>query len=110
MSSTLWHHHSHRPTDDPSPLAPLARKYHTHCWGDDFSTNGLAFFHKHEALVLEEAGRGSSGLLEFRAGDGWVPLCTCLGVEVPEVPFPRNDDWAEYKKKVNAEANAVDEA
>lgn len=110
MSSTLWHHHSHRPTDDPSPLAPLARKYHAHCWGDDFPTNGLAFFNKHEALVREAAGPALDGLLEFRAGDGWGPLCAFFGAEVPEVPFPRNDDWAEYKKKINSETNGDQEA
>lgn len=48
--------------------------------------------------------------MEFRPSDGWVPLCTFLGAEVPEAPFPRNDDWAEYKKKVNGEAGGVEEA
>lgn len=107
MTSTLWHQHSHRPADDPSPLAPMARKYHRHCWGDDFPANGLAFLREHEAVVREVAGKRPGGYLEFRAGDGWGPLCKYLGVEVPERPFPRNDAWVEYKRRAEAEAERL---
>jgi hypothetical protein len=41
-------------------------------------------------------------LLVFEAKDGWEPLCKFLGVPVPEVPFPRVNDTAEFKRRVVA--------
>ncbi|GAA2145716.1 hypothetical protein GCM10009727_46430 [Actinomadura napierensis] len=35
-------------------------------------------------------------LLEFEAAQGWEPLCAFLGVPVPDEPFPRSNDRAEY--------------
>lgn len=35
-------------------------------------------------------------LVEWRAEDGWEPICAALGVPVPEQPFPwrnRREDW-----------------
>lgn len=34
----------------------------------------------------------SERLLFFNVKDGWEPLCNMLGVEVPDVPFPRIND------------------
>jgi hypothetical protein len=77
----------------------LSRKYHAHCWGNDFPKNGRTFFREHNALV-REASKGRK-FLELQAKDGWAPLCEFLGLSVPEgVPFPRSDDWVEYKKMV----------
>jgi hypothetical protein len=39
-------------------------------------------------------------LLVFEAKDGWEPLCKFLGVPVPNEPFPRVNDTAEFKKRV----------
>lgn len=36
--------------------------------------------------------------LEYTMGDGWEPLCSFLGREVPDVPFPRLNDSA-YRKQ-----------
>jgi len=36
-------------------------------------------------------------LLEFKLEDGWGPLCNFLGEEVPDVPFPRVNEAAEFK-------------
>jgi hypothetical protein len=41
-------------------------------------------------------------LLVFAVKDGWEPLCTFLGVPVPEESFPRVNDTAEFKKRVVA--------
>jgi hypothetical protein len=102
MATTLIHAQARRAPDDPSPMAALARKYHRHCWGDDFPVNGAALFERHNDLVREaSAGRR---FLEYAVGSGWAPLCEFLGVAVPEGrEFPRADDWVEYKKKVERE-------
>jgi hypothetical protein len=41
-------------------------------------------------------------LLVHEAKDGWGPLCAFLGVPVPEVPYPRVNDTAEFKRRVVA--------
>ncbi|KAH8902140.1 hypothetical protein BR93DRAFT_887972 [Coniochaeta sp. PMI_546] len=106
MMSTLWHLHTSRPADDPSPMNQLSRKYHHHCWGNDFPKNGRACFHEHNALV-RKASKGRK-FLELQAKDGWVPLCEFLGVPVPEgIAFPRSDDWAEYKMVEKQKQNAA---
>lgn len=39
-------------------------------------------------------------LLVFEAKQGWGPLCEFLGVPVPDEPFPRANDTAEFKRRV----------
>jgi hypothetical protein len=98
MLSTLIHAQAKRPADDPSPMAVMARKYHLHCWGDDFPANGRDLFKRHNELV-RKASNGRK-FLEYEVEDGWAPLCEFLGVPPPELgtEFPRADDWLEYKK------------
>ena len=35
-------------------------------------------------------------LLVFEVKDGWQPLCTFLDQPVPDVPFPRTNNTAEF--------------
>lgn len=54
----------------------------------------IAAFERHNAEVRRSAP--ASRLLEWRAADGWEPLCKALGVPIPDEPFPRvntRDDW-----------------
>jgi len=37
-------------------------------------------------------------LLEFKLADGWGPSCEFLGKEVPDVPFPRVNEAAEFQE------------
>lgn len=39
-------------------------------------------------------------LLEFEAVDGWAPLCDFLGVEIPDEPFPYENDSAAMKRYI----------
>lgn len=41
-------------------------------------------------------------LLVFEAREGWEPLCEFLGVPVPDVPYPRVNDTAEFRRRVIA--------
>lgn len=105
MESTLWHAHVHQPVPNPSPMTPLSDKYHKHCWGNDLPRNGRAAYRAHNELVRQLARANRRKLLEYRPGDGWEPLCEFLGVEgdeVPREPFPKSDDWAGYKRMVEA--------
>ena len=107
MESTLVHLQRTRTPDDPSPMAVLSRKYHRHCWGVDFETTGREFFNQHNQLVRDSA-RGRK-FLEWQPQDGWGPLCAFLGVDAPPegTPFPRSDDWLEYKKRVEEEKHSL---
>jgi hypothetical protein len=53
-----------------------------------------AFYEQHNEHVRREAP--ADRLLEWRASDGWEPLCAALGVPVPAEPFPHTNTRAEW--------------
>ena len=62
----------------------------------------MAAFDAHNAAV--KAAIPSGQLLEFQAKEGWEPLCSFLGKPVPDGPFPRTNDRAEFWDKVSGAA------
>lgn len=38
-------------------------------------------------------------LLVWRPGDGWEPICTALGLPVPEAPFPHMNTTEEFRQR-----------
>ena len=36
-------------------------------------------------------------LLVFRAGDGWAPLCSFLGTEIPTAEYPRLNNAQQFR-------------
>ncbi|BCL13248.1 sulfotransferase family protein [Micromonospora sagamiensis] len=46
----------------------------------------IACYERHNEAVRREVP--ADRLLEYRAGQGWEPLCRFLGVEVPDSPYP----------------------
>jgi hypothetical protein len=64
-------------------------------FGNDFSkANVIAAFERHNAEVRRTIA--PERLLEFRAKDGWEPICAFLGVPVPDEPFPRTNAREEF--------------
>jgi len=60
----------------------------------DDAASAMAAFERHNARVRELAP--PERLLEWRAADGWEPLCAALDLPVPDEPFPRvntRDEW-----------------
>jgi hypothetical protein len=56
-------------------------------------------FNRHVAAVREHVP--PEQLLVFDVKEGWEPLCTFLGVPVPEDrPFPRLNDTATFQARV----------
>jgi hypothetical protein len=54
----------------------------------------MSAYERHNATVRRSLP--PDRLLEWRAQDGWSPICHRLGLPVPEVPFPwtnRREDW-----------------
>jgi Sulfotransferase domain len=56
-----------------------------------------AFYERHNEQVRREAP--PDRLLEWRATDGWEPLCEALGVDVPAEPFPRVNTREEWRNR-----------
>lgn len=61
-------------------------------WDDP--TVARAFYERHNDRVRREAPAGR--LLEWRASEGWEPLCRALDLPVPEEPFPHTNTRAEW--------------
>ncbi|KAF5965775.1 putative nad dependent epimerase protein [Fusarium bulbicola] len=100
MKETIVHYLDHRVVDETTPMAVMARNYSKFCWDDDFEKNGLDLFRRHNEQVRLAAKERE--FLEYTVGDGWEPLCAFLKVPVPgSIPFPRKDDWLEYKKQIH---------
>ncbi|KAK7416604.1 hypothetical protein QQX98_005075 [Neonectria punicea] len=53
---------------------------------DVFTAKGYEMYYDD---VRTEARNRSMKILEFKAEDGWEPLCKFVGKEVPKTPFPR---------------------
>lgn len=61
-------------------------------WDD--RTKLMAAYERHNAEVRQAVS--PYRLLEWRATDGWAPLCRALNLPVPDLPFPwvnRREDW-----------------
>src|SRR6185503_15007982 len=57
--------------------------------------SSIAAFERHNAHVLATAP--PERLVQWRAAEGWAPLCAALGVPIPDEPFPRintREQWA----------------
>ena len=44
-------------------------------------------------------------LVEWQPGDGWEPLCTALGVAVPDEPFPFENSTSEFVERVRSRSS-----
>lgn len=61
-------------------------------WRDDVAA--MAAYHRHNDAVRREVP--ADQLVEWQPGDGWEPLCTALGVDVPDEPFPHVNTTEEF--------------
>jgi hypothetical protein len=63
-------------------------------WDLDDRDACIAAFERHNARVRDEVS--PDRLVEWRPSDGWEPLCTALGVPVPDEAFPRTNTTEEF--------------
>lgn len=61
-------------------------------WRDDDAA--MAAYDRHNDAVRREVP--TERLVEWQPGDGWEPLCTALGLAVPEEPFPHVNSTEEF--------------
>lgn len=75
----------------------------------DFSKdNVIAAYERHNASVI--ANIPADRLLVFEAVQGWEPLCEFLDVSVPDEPFPRTNDAAEFAGHAEKAKGLADQA
>jgi hypothetical protein len=56
-----------------------------------------AAYEAHNAAVRAEAP--PDRLVEWQPSDGWEPLCTALGVPIPDEPFPVTNTTEEFRER-----------
>ena len=74
-------------------VALLERFAGTKQWNDPATL--LAAYERHNAQVRQVVP--GDRLLEWRAEEGWEPICSALGLPVPDRPFPwtnRRREWS----------------
>jgi sulfotransferase family protein len=62
--------------------------------GWDDAATAQAFYERYNERVRREAP--AERLLDWRATDGWEPLCAALDLPVPDEPFPHVNSRAEW--------------
>jgi Sulfotransferase domain len=73
----------------------LFRARFTPGWDD--RAQAIAAYERHNEDVRASADPGR--LLEWRAGDGWEPICAALGLAVPDEPFPHENTTADFNAR-----------
>jgi len=63
---------------------------------NDVEDHAIAVFNKHIKDV--KAAIDPARLLVYEVGSGWEPLCTFLGVPVPDTPYPSVNSTKDFKK------------
>lgn len=61
---------------------------------------GMAWYERYNAEVRAEIP--AERLVEWKAADGWGPLCDALGLPVPDEPFPRVNSSEEFQATFGA--------
>ena len=56
----------------------------TPAWQDEQAAKAAYLAYNEHVRATAPAGR----LVEWRPGDGWEPICSALGLDVPDHPFP----------------------
>lgn len=61
---------------------------------------GMAWYERYNAEVRAEIP--AARLVEWKAADGWNPLCEALGVPVPDEPFPKVNTTEDFQASFGA--------
>ena len=74
----------------PRRRALLLRLFERNLGADwRIQTSAIAGYERHNAAV--RAAVAPARLIDWRAGDGWEPICAALGLAVPADPFPNEN-------------------
>jgi len=95
----VWFHRWVEPAIG-SYSGPAAARFHAGWFRaytvEDAMANARERYREHNETIRKMVP--PERLLEFKLADGWGPLCEFLGKEVPDVPFPRVNEAAEFEE------------
>lgn len=83
-----------RNNDDPNSLVETLIRHGTFDGQIDDPDHVMDVFRRHEEEVRETIP--AERLLVYSVGSGWEPLCDFLGVPVPDEPFPKTNNTAQF--------------
>ncbi len=83
----------------PSPLADQLIAERTFGGKPNDRSHAIAVYESHVDDVVSMVPK--ERLLVHRLGDGWEPLCTHLGVPVPDKPYPSRNTPPEFFRKLS---------
>lgn len=63
----------------------------------------IAAYEKHNQYVIDNVP--AERLLVWEATDGWEPICNALGLDIPEMPFPKVNTRQQWNERVNIKSN-----
>jgi hypothetical protein len=103
-SETWWRSASRTIFDTSAPMPPemdahramwhaVAGNTFTADWSDEHAAREA--YDRHNAHVRSTVD--PARLVEWQPGDGWEPLCTALGLPVPDEPFPKTNSTDEFR-------------
>jgi hypothetical protein len=105
--NTIFPTPDHNGTEDESPEMRAHREMtRTIIWDGIFDgqvldrNHAIDVFLRHNRSVQERVP--ADRLLVYDVQEGWEPLCTFLGVPVPDDPFPRLNDTASFNERRQA--------
>lgn len=93
---TIFQHVRTGPADDAG-LRMIRTLLEGHIGSYDDASVGMAAYETHNAEVRERIPREQ--LVEWQPEDGWEPLCSALGLAVPEDPFPVTNTTEEFRSR-----------
>ncbi len=74
-------------------IQTLLERRFTADWGDEATAKAAYERHNRAVRALVDPER----LVEWRAEDGWAPICEALRIPVPEEPFPHLNSAGEFR-------------
>ena len=89
--------------DGGDPMVPLFRAIFSELFTDIDDRNEIMAGYERwldEVRAEIEAER----LIEWQPGDGWEPICSALGMPVPNRPFPHENSTADYAARKETRA------
>ena len=72
---------------------------------EDVEKNIRAAYIRHYEYVRSSVP--AEQLLDFKLADGWGPLCSFLGKEVPDIPFPHINEKKDYTARSSRLGNKI---
>ena len=62
----------------------------------------MAAYERHNAEVRREVP--ADRLIDWRPGDGWEPICSALGLDVPAELFPHENTTADFQTRIGVQS------